>query len=59
MAMVRKTMEEIRREMTSDRRQKIIEGLKERPITYDPDCPPCSEEKLARFTRAVPRKSVS
>ena len=30
-----------------------LEALKDRPITYDDDCPPLTEEQLERFRRAI------
>lgn len=30
-----------------------LEALKGRPITYDDDCPPLTEEQLERFRRAI------
>ena len=30
-----------------------LEALKDRPITYDDDCPPLTDEQLERFRRAI------
>lgn len=59
MTITRKTMEQIRMEMTPERIKRETEEMRKHPIVYDPDCPPCSEEKLARFKRVNPRRVVS
>ena len=56
MAIVTKTMEEIKREMTPERIHMETERVKSMPIVYDEDCPPQTEEELRMFKRAVPRK---
>ena len=59
MAIIRKTMAQIRKEMTPERIKAEALEMNKHPITYDPDCPPCSEEKLARFKQVTPKKIVS
>ncbi|MBQ7477616.1 MAG: hypothetical protein IJT01_01760 [Selenomonadaceae bacterium] len=59
MAMVRMTLEEAKKIMTPEKRREEIRRAKEIGFVYDPDCPPCSEEKLARFKRGNHRKIVS
>lgn len=56
MAMVRMTLEEARKIMTPERRAEEIRRAKEIGFVYDPECPPCTPEKLARFKPAAHRK---
>ena len=56
MAMVTMTMEEIKKIMTPERIEMESERLKNHVDVYDPECPPCTHEKLARFRPADPRK---
>lgn len=56
MAMVTMTMEEIKKIMTPERIEMESERLKNHVDVYDPECPPCTPEKLARFRPADPRK---
>ena len=56
MAMVRMTLEEVKKRMTPERRKEEIRRAKEIGFVYDPECPPCSEEKLARFKPANPHR---
>ena len=37
----------------TDEERAELEALKDRPITYDEDCPPLTEEQLAEFRRAI------
>ena len=56
MAITRKSMEQIRREMTPERIKAEAEEIKRHPIAFDPECPPCSEEKLARFRQVSSKR---
>ena len=56
MAIIRKTLEEIKREMTPERRRREIERAKSLPFVYDPDCPPTTEEQLKKFHPALSRQ---
>ena len=58
MAIVTKTMEEIKKEMTPEKIKEISEALKYRPIVYDEDCPPQTDEELKMYKRVVPKKQV-
>lgn len=49
MAMVTMTMDEIKKVMTPERIARETEAIRNHIDVYDPDCPPCSGEKLARF----------
>ena len=55
MAIVRMTREEIDKIMTPERRMREIEAMKNCPFVVDPECPPSSPEKLAKFKRANPQ----
>ena len=35
---------------------KRLDALKDRPITFDEDCPPMTEEQLRQFKRVHPRR---
>ena len=37
----------------TDEERAELEALKDRPITYDEDCPPLTEEQLERFRLAI------
>ena len=56
MAMVRMTLDEAKKIMTPERRQEELQRAREIGFVYDPECPPCSPEKLARFRPANPHK---
>ena len=49
MAIVSKTMEEIRAEVTSKDIEKMWEALKNHVDEYDPECPPLTDEELREF----------
>ncbi|MBR3622785.1 MAG: hypothetical protein IKN43_05505 [Selenomonadaceae bacterium] len=49
MAIVTKTMEEIKREMTPERMRQISEALKYHIDEYDPENPPLTDEELKGF----------
>ncbi len=55
MAIVRMTLEEAKKIMTPERRKREIEAMKKCPFVFDPDCPPSSPEKLAKFKRVNPQ----
>ena len=59
MAMVTMTMEEVKKIMTPERRRREVEEMRRHPITYDPECPPMTEERLKNFHRAQPRRTAS
>ena len=59
MAIVRMTMEEIKKIMTPERIKQETEEAKRHPITFDPECPPMTEERLKNFHRVHPRHKAS
>jgi len=52
------TLEEIRESFTEEMCIKELEEAKKLPFLYDPDCPPCSKEKLEKFKRVSPKKTA-
>ena len=58
MAIVRMTSEEIKKIMTPERIAEEREMMKHAKFVYDPECPPCSEEKLKRFRRVSELKAL-
>jgi len=56
MAMVTMTMEEIKKIMTPERIEMESERLRNHIDVYDPECPPCTPEKLARFKPVAHRE---
>ena len=50
--MIVKTTLDVNAPLTDEERAEI-KALKNRPITYDEDCPPLTEEQLAQFQRAI------
>ena len=59
MAIVTMTREEIDKIMTPERRKRETEEMNRYPIEYDEDCPPLTEERLARFSPKKNRQSVA
>jgi len=49
MAIITKTLDEVKKEMTPARMKQISEALKYHKDEYDEDCPPLTDEELARF----------
>lgn len=50
------TMEEIKKIMTPERIEMESERLRNHIDVYDPECPPCTPEKLARFKPVAHRE---
>ena len=40
----------------SEEEERQLDALENRPIVYDEDCPPLTEEQLKRFRRVNPRR---
>ncbi|MBR3722195.1 MAG: hypothetical protein IKN12_05445 [Selenomonadaceae bacterium] len=49
MAIIRMTMDEIRREMTPERMAFEAERIRNHVDEYDEDCPPLTDEELSKF----------
>ena len=49
MAIVTMTLEEAHKRWTPEKRAELLKRLENHVDIYDSECPPCSEEKLARF----------
>jgi|GEM_PF-3393557 len=56
MAVVTMTLEEARKKWTPEKRKELLEALKDHVDVYDPECPPCTQERLARFRPAAHRR---
>ena len=55
MAMIRMTLEEAKQKWTPTKRADLLEKIKSMSITFDRDCPPCTEEQLKKFYRINPK----
>ena len=51
MAMVTKTIDFTVPHPLTEEKKRMIEKAESMPITYDEDCPECTEEMLARFKK--------
>ena len=56
MAMVRMTMEEIKKIMTPERRQREIEEMRRHPIVIDEDCPEITPDLIGKRFIPVDRR---
>ena len=56
MTIVTMTLEEAHKKWTPEERAQLLKRLEGHIDLYDPECPPCSDEKLARFK---PHKDVT
>ncbi len=43
----------------TDEQIRRLQALKDKPITYDEDCPELTDEELAQFKRVSPRKKTA
>lgn len=55
MAVIRMTLEEAKQKWTPTKRADLLKRIKSMPITFDEDCPPCTEEQLKKFYRINPK----
>ena len=55
--MLVKTTLDVHRPLTEDERAEL-EALKDRPITYDEDCPPLTDEQIAQFRRVIEARQL-
>lgn len=56
MVMIGMTIEEAKQKWTPIKRADLLEKINSMPITFDKDCPQCTDEQLKKFHRVLSKK---